>query len=108
MEYIAIFILGAVCIAIGVFNAMGNLSTIKYHHRKRVAPEHRLAYGRLVGAGTIIMGVSFLISGVLFLLSEIKANPALEASGGIGIIIGAVVGLAFMLFAMIKYNKGIF
>ena len=107
MEFIAIFILGAVCIAIGVMNAMGNLSTIKYRHRKRVAPENRLAFGRLVGAGTIIVGVSFLISGVLVLLSELKANPALENAGGIVTIIGAAVGMSLMFFAMIKYNKGI-
>ena len=107
MESIAIFILGAVCIAIGVMNTMGNLSTIKYRHRKRVAPENLLTFGKLVGGGTIIVGVAFLISGVLVLLSELKANPALENAGGIVTIIGAGVGLLLMFFAMIKYNKGI-
>ena len=107
MEYIAIFILGAVCIAIGISNVMGNLNLIKYRHRRNVAPENRLAFGRIVGAGTIIVGVGFLISGVLFLLSELKANPALENAGGIVTMISAAIGLAFMFFAMKKYNKGI-
>ena len=107
MEYIAIFILGLVCIAIGVMKTMGNLSMIKYRHRRRVAPENRLAFGRLVGIGTIITGVGFLVSGTLFLLADLRANPALETAGGIATIIGAVIGLALMGFAMIKYNKGI-
>ena len=107
MEFIALFILGAVCIAIGVMNAMGNLSTIKYRHRKRVAPENQLAFGRLVGAGTIIVGVSFLISGALALFSTLRGNPAFETASGIVVIIGAAVGMSLMFFAMIKYNKGI-
>ena len=107
MDYLTIFILGAVCIAIGISNVMGNLNLIKYRHRRNVAPENRLAFGRIVGAGTIIVGVGFLISGVLFLLSELKANPALENAGGIVTMISAAIGLAFMFFAMKKYNKGI-
>ena len=107
MEYIVVFILGAVCIAIGIMNMMGNVSLIKYRHRRRVAPENMLAFGRMVGVGTIITGVGFLVSGTLFLLAELRANPALETAGGIATIIGAVVGLAIMFFAMIKYNKGI-
>lgn len=105
MESITIFILGAVCIALGIVCQTGNLSLIKRRHRKRVAPQNRLAYGRLVGIGSILLGVGFLVSGVLFLLAELKTNPALETAGGIGIIISAVIGSAFMLSATIKYNK---
>ena len=108
MESIAIFILGAICIVLGIVNMTGNISTIKYRHRKRVAPENRLAYGRIVGLGSIVLGICFLVSGIFFLISELQANPALETVGGITMIIGAVVGISAMMFAMIKYNKGIF
>ena len=108
MEFITLFILGAVCIAIGIMNMKGNLSLIKRRHIRRVAPENRLVFGRIVGVGTIITGVGFLVSGTLVLLSKLQANPALETAGGIATIIGAGIGLAIMFFAMIKYNKGIF
>ncbi len=108
MEFIAIFILGVFSIVLGIVSMRGNLSLIKPRHRKRVAPENRLAYGRLVGTGSILLGFGFLVSGVLFLLAELKSNPAFETAGGTGIIISAVIGSAFMLFATIKYNKGLF
>jgi hypothetical protein len=105
---IVIFIMGAICIVLGIINATGNISTIKYRHRRRVAPENQLAFGRLVGAGSILLGVGFLASGVLFFLSQLQENPALEGTGGIVMIIGAIVGLTLSFVAMIKYNKGIF
>ena len=108
MEYISIFILGAVCCVLGIINATGNLSTIKYRQRRRVAPEHRKAFGLIVGIGTIIMGVAFIVTGILLVLAEKYASLALETAGGITTIVGAVIGLALNLFAMIKYNKGIF
>ena len=107
-ELIAMIIMGVVCIALGIINTTGNISTIKYHQRYRVAPENRLAFGRLVGSGTILIGVGFLVGGLLFFLSSAKQNPAFETAGGIVTIIGAVVGLVIVVFATIKYNKGLF
>ena len=107
-ELIAMIIMGVVCIVLGIINTTGNISTIKYHQRHRVAPENRLAFGRLVGSGTILIGVGFLVGGALFLLSQLQENPALETAGGIVSIIGAVVGLVIVVFATIKYNKGLF
>lgn len=108
MEYISIFILGAVCCVLGIINATGNLSTIKYRQRRRVEPENRKAFGLIVGIGTIIMGVAFLITGVLLVIAEKSAAPSLETAGGIVTIVSTVIGLAMHFFAMIKYNKGIF
>jgi uncharacterized protein YoxC len=84
------------------------LSTIKYRQRYRVAPENRKVYGMLVGIGTIIIGIAFIVTGILVVLAEKQANPALETAGGITTIAGTVVGLALDLFAIIKYNKGLF
>ena len=108
MEYVPVFILGAVCCALGIVNTTGNLSTIKYRQRRRVAPEHRKVYGMLMGIGTIVMGIAFIVTGILLVLAKKYASGALETAGGVTTIVGAVIGLALNLFAVIKYNKGIF
>ncbi|MBR2341247.1 MAG: hypothetical protein IKA72_02430 [Clostridia bacterium] len=108
MEYVIFFILGVLCCVIGGINTTGNISTVKYRQRRRVAPENRKAFGVIVGIGMIIIGISFIVAGILLILAEKQLNPVLENVAGISIIVGAVVGLVLQSFATIKYNKGIF
>ena len=103
-----LIILAVVCIVLGIINCTGNISTIKYHQRKRVPPEKQLIFGRIMGAGTIIIGITLAISGILFLCAERQANAGLTNAGGIVIIVGFIVGLCLQFYAVIKYNKGIF
>ena len=107
-ESVAPIILGIVCIVIGVLNLCGNVSMLHGYHRKRVSAEDMPAFSRLVGIGTIIMGVGIGVGGVLSFLSETLSVPTYH-SVGVGILIAALlVGLGFSFYAMIKYNKGIF
>ena len=107
-EIIISVILGIVCIVLGVLNTKGNISTLHAHHRKRVTEENRLPFGRMVGAGTIIIGVGLIVGGTFLGLSELLTNPTYAKIGGVILIVALVVGLAISFAAMIKYNKGIF
>lgn len=107
-EIITTTILGIVCIVIGVLNMKGNISTLHAYHRRRVTEENIRPFGRLVGAGTIIIGVGLIFGGLFLGLSKILQNNTYEVVGGAILIVGFVVGLAISFAAMFKYNKGIF
>ena len=108
LEMIVTVVLGIVCVVIGILNTQGNISTLHARHRRRVAEEDILPFGRLVGAGTIIIGGALIIGGIFFGISELLENNMYTNVGGGVLIAGFVVGLVISFFAMIKYNKGIF
>ena len=107
-SYIATIIFGIIFIVIGILNMKGNISSLHSYHRKRVKEEDRIPFGRKVGIGTIIIGVSLIIFGLLMSASELLANDIYEHIGNIVLIIGFIVGFGFNFYGMIKYNKGIF
>lgn len=100
--------LGLLISILGVVNMTGNISTLHYYHRKRVTEENRKPFGRLVGLGTLIVGVSIITFGLLSFISEQVQSLPLLVTGIVILIIGIVAGLGLSFFAMIKYNKGIF
>ena len=108
LESIILSVLGIVCIVIGILNTKGNISMLHAHHRKRVSEENIRPFGRLVGAGTIIMGVGLIISGIFFGLAELLQTNVYTTVGGVFLIVGFAVGLVISFVAMFKYNKGIF
>ena len=100
--------LGILICVIGVLNMLGNISSVHWYHRQRVSPEDIKPFGRLVGAGTFIIGVSCIVFGIsAFVFEKTQISPVLIAGTAI-LIVGVVVGFALTFFAMIKYNKGIF
>lgn len=107
-EFIISLIIAITLIVIGVLNTRGNISTLHSYHRKRVSEENRLPFGRLVGLGTIIVGVAVMICGVLYLIASYNNSQTLTIIGTVVLIVGITVGLGISLYAMIKYNKGIF
>ncbi len=101
MNDIFALILGIFISVIGIVNITGNVSTIHSYNRRKVKEEDIPKYGRAVGTGTLIIGISLIIS---FILSKFWSEDVVSF-----IIIPAfAVGLAFMLYAQFKYNKGIF
>ena len=54
-----------------------------------------------IGSGTLIMGISFILS------ATIQAFINTEA-GAFIIVFGILTGSSLVLYAQIKYNKGIF
>lgn len=108
MENIVSIILGVVCIVIGILNRKGNISMLHSYHRKRVSEENRLPFGKIVGIGTIIIGISLIIMGVLSFLASVLLANIYATIGNIVLIVGLIIGLLINVYAMFKYNKGIF
>ena len=107
-EFIITTLLGIVCIVLGVLNMKGNISTVHWYHRKRVSEENRLPFGRLVGLGTIIIGVALVVFAIFTLIATLTSNNLFYTIGGIELIVGLVIGIVISFYAMFKYNKGIF
>lgn len=100
MDNIALLILGIFISVIGIVNMTGNISTIHSYNRRKVKEEDVPKYGRAIGTGTLIIGVSLIAAFVTTFWSE-------EAMSFI-VIPALVIGLGFILYAQFKYNKGIF
>ena len=100
MDNIALLILGIFISVIGIANMTGNISTIHSYNRRRVKEEDVPKYGRAVGTGTLIIGVSLIAAFVTTFWSETAMSFI--------VIPALVIGLGFILYAQFKYNKGIF
>ena len=87
LESIILAVLGIVCIVVGILNTKGNISMLHAHHRKRVSEENIRPFGRLVGAGTIIMGVGLIIGGIFFGLAELLQTNVYTTVGGVFLIV---------------------
>lgn len=79
---------------------MGNISTIHSYNRRKVKEEDIPKYGRAVGTGTLIIGVSLITAFVASFWNE-KIMAFI-------VVLALVIGLGFILYAQFKYNKGIF
>ncbi len=101
MENIVMLILGVFISVIGIINIMGNISTVHSYNRKRVKEEDVPKYGKAVGIGTLIIGLAIIANFILILIDMTKASPFV-------LIPSLVIGVGFMLYAQLKYNKGIF
>ena len=101
-------ILGVFLIILGIMNMRGNISSLHWYHRQRVTEEDRKPFGKLVGLGTLLIGVAMILCGVLFEIYEETMMELWMIAGAVVLGIGITVGLGVSLYAMIKYNKGIF
>lgn len=100
MDNIALLILGIFISVIGIVNMTGNISAIHSYNRRKVKEEDVPKYGRAVGTGTLIIGVSLIAAFVTTFWSETAMSFI--------VIPALVIGLGFILYAQFKYNKGIF
>ena len=100
-ELIIQIIIGLVLVAIGIFNMKGNISLLHSYHRKRIKEEDIKPFGKKVGIGTIIIGITIILAGLFAFL-----NYATISNGML--IIGIGTGCIIIFYALFKYNKGIF
>jgi uncharacterized membrane protein YcjF (UPF0283 family) len=105
---IVTFLLGVVCIVLGISNMRGNISSLHSYHRSRVSEEDRIPFGKQVGLGTIIVGIGIIVFSVLSSVTLYTENDIFILVGTAVLIIGIILGLVISFRAMIKYNKGIF
>ena len=108
MENMAMIFIGLICVALGISNMRGNISSLHSYHRNRVSEEDRIPFGRMVGLGTILCGSGLAIGGGLALLAQAAQMPIFDWIGKVLLIVGLLIGLGLSFYAMIKYNKGIF
>ena len=102
------FLIGVVCIILGISNMRGNISSLHSYHRHRVSEEDRIPFGKQVGLGTMIIGIGIIIFSVMSAVTLYTKNNIFTLIGTAVLIVGIVVGLIISFKAMIKYNKGIF
>ena len=107
-SYIVAFLVGALCIVLGILNMRGNISSLHSYHRHRVSEEDRIPFGKQVGLGTVIIGIGIIIFSFLSAVTLYTENNIFTLIGTAVLIVGIVVGLIMSFKAMIKYNKGIF
>ena len=105
---IVTFLVGVVCIILGISNMRGNISSLHSYHRSRVSEEDRIPFGKQVGLGTIIVGIGIIVFSVLSSVTLYTENDIFILVGTAVLIIGIILGLVISFRAMIKYNKGIF
>lgn len=101
MENIILLIIGLLISALGIANISGNISTIHSYNRRKVKEEDIPKYGRVMGSGTLIIGISLIVA---FVLMFLDIDVSIEY-----IVLPAIaVGVVIMLCGQFKYNKGIF
>lgn len=107
-DFIVPFILGIFIVVLGITNMKGNINSLHWYHRKRVTEENRKPFGKLVGLGTIIIGIALIICSILFFIADRSQILILETASNILLILSLILGLGLNFYAMFKYNKGIF
>lgn len=108
LGFFVAIVVGIVCIILGVKNTRGDISSLHSYHRNRVSEEDILPFGRLVGIGTIVIGVAIIIMGVLSIISTVCNKETYATIGTVLLVVGIVVGCFISFYAIKKYNKGIF
>ena len=92
MEYIFLLIFGICITILGIFNLKGNISTITKENSKE--------YGKIMGIGTSLIGICMTITAILQMIFNNEAIWYIT-------VIGIVIGLIFMIYGQLRYNKGI-
>lgn len=106
--FIVSFLVGVLCVGLGISNMRGNLSTLHSYHRHRVSEEDRIPFGKTVGLGTVLCGGGIMLFSLFSALNLYTKNQAFTVIGTVLLIVCLVLGLGLSFYGMIKYNKGIF
>ena len=105
---IVTFLVGVICIVLGISNMKGNISSLHSYHRNRVSEEDRIPFGKQVGVGTIIIGIGIIVFSGLSVVTLYTENDIFILLGTVLLMSAIIIGLVISFRAMIKYNKGIF
>ena len=100
MEYIFLLIFGICITVLGIFNLKGNISSIHWYNRLKITEENRKKYGKSMGIGSLIIGICMTITAILQMIFYNENIWYIT-------VIGIVIGLIFMIYGQIKYNRGI-
>ncbi len=70
MDYLLLLVVGIALILTSIPNFKGNISTVHRYNRRRVSEADAPRYGRAMGLGTVIMGVSSALTAILQLIFD--------------------------------------
>ena len=101
MEYIFLLIFGICITILGIFNLKGNISSIHWYNRLKITEKNRKKYGKSMGIGSLIIGICMTITAILQMIFYNENIWYIT-------VIGIIIGLIFMIYGLIKYNRGIF
>ena len=101
-------ILGIIISILGISNMKGNISSLHWYHRQRVSPDDVMPFGKRVGLGTLIIGIAIIVFGLFSLITYLTEIEVYTIIGAALLIPAVIVGLGLSLYAIIKYNKGLF
>ena len=108
VAFVTTAVVGIVLCVLGCINMTGNISSLHWYHRQRVTEEDRKPFGKLVGLGTLIIGIAIILFGAMFLVFEMTQQEFWVIVGTVFLFVGLGAGLGLSFYAMMKYNKGIF
>ena len=99
---------GALVCFFGIQNMRGDISSLHSYHRNNVSPEDVKPFGKLVGIGTLLVGVGVITMSAFSLIAELSGIEFMVyiGMGVMGTLM--VVGMVVTFYAMKKYNGGIF
>lgn len=98
MDHIVQLLLGILISVIGLVNISGNISTIHSYNRKRVREEDVPHYGRIVGSGTLIIGIGLIAAYVLNITNS-------SVSEDWALIPALILGVILIGYGQLKYNN---
>ena len=103
-ELVIQIVIGLVLIFIGFSNRKGNLKLLHSYHVKNVKKEDEIPFGKLIGLGSIIVGVTIIVVSIFDFLTR----KEFSLISNILLFLGFIPGVGIILYALFKYNKGIF
>lgn len=96
-----LFGIGAMLIALGIFNMCGNIASIHWYNRRKVTKENQKVYCFIVGLGTLIVGAGLIAAGIIQVLIGMEESAF--------VTVGSILaGIGLILYAQFKYNRGLF
>lgn len=101
---IILFLVGGLCLALGIAIYRGKTDLIHDYHQKNVSD--KAAYGKAFGKAVFVIAAAQLISGVIALFAE-DSRPLAAAAVAV-LIIGLAVGIGCFIAVQKKFNGGIF
>lgn len=101
-------IVGIIVIVLGIVNMTGNISSLHSYHRHKVSEENRKPFGKMVGTGTVLVGIGIILEGIMIFLAEKLQSEVMANVGLVVLPVFLVPGIIIMVVAMKKYNGGIF
>jgi len=100
-DMLELFGIGAMLIALGIFNMCGNIASIHWYNRRKVTKENQKVYCFIVGLGTLIVGAGLIAAGIVQVLIGMEESAFVTVGSMLG-------GIGLILYAQFKYNRGLF